>query len=214
MSFSTTEKKEALQWSQGSEKIRNIQSWNIPYRFDKVCLCFWNPSGDIESCQFLAVFTEQSSRFSKAACETNRQWGLRKTKSPTWNREALHSLKMFTAMIFGTFWSPKLEMVWNTYTCSFPDGAPLFASLAKWQLAPLPDPSRLLVARPRCVSTRSRQSEVFHGFCCEHRPKKWCLWSFVVPSGYFTQPWKPWPIEIDGLPTLKMVDLSMANCSS
>ena len=23
-------------------------------------------------------------------------------------------------------------------------------------------------------------------------------------------PWKPWPIEIDGLPNLKMVDLSMA----
>ena len=27
-----------------------------------------------------------------------------------------------------------------------------------------------------------------------------------------SSPWKPWPIEIDALPNLKMVDLSMANC--
>ena len=32
-----------------------------------------------------------------------------------------------------------------------------------------------------------------------------------LPSGYLTWPWKPWPIEIDGLPFLKMLDLSMAN---
>ena len=25
-------------------------------------------------------------------------------------------------------------------------------------------------------------------------------------------PWKPWPIEIDGLPINSMVNLSMANC--
>ena len=24
--------------------------------------------------------------------------------------------------------------------------------------------------------------------------------TIVIPSGYLTLPWKPWPIEIDGLP--------------
>ena len=32
-----------------------------------------------------------------------------------------------------------------------------------------------------------------------------------IPSGYLTYPWHRCPIEIDGLPNLKMVDLSMAN---
>ena len=31
----------------------------------------------------------------------------------------------------------------------------------------------------------------------------------ILPSGYLTWPWYRWPIEIDGLPNLKMVDLSM-----
>jgi len=35
---------------------------------------------------------------------------------------------------------------------------------------------------------------------------EYTLWLFV------TQPWYRWPIEIDGLPSYKMVDLSMAKC--
>ena len=36
----------------------------------------------------------------------------------------------------------------------------------------------------------------------------------LLPFGYdcYIAMVKPWPIEIDGLPFLKMVDLSMANC--
>ena len=36
----------------------------------------------------------------------------------------------------------------------------------------------------------------------------------LLPSGYdcYIAMVKPWPIEIDGLPFLKMVDLSMENC--
>jgi hypothetical protein len=30
-----------------------------------------------------------------------------------------------------------------------------------------------------------------------------------IPYGSLTQPWYRWPIEIDGLPFLKMVDLSI-----
>lgn len=171
-SFSTTVKKGSIAVV---PRIRKDQKHTIlKHSLHKVCLCFWNPSGDIESCQFLAVFTEQSSRFSKGTCETNR--------------EALHSLKMFKAMIFGTFWSPKFETLWNTETL-----VPFHIQRASVRI-----PCQMAVGTfarsvqtscrtsSVCLTTRSpeRSERVSRVLLWTPAKKMVSDWSFVVPSGY------------------------------
>ena len=52
------------------------------------------------------------------------------------------------------------------------------------------------------------------GICCDGGVLTWPELASFLPSGYdvYIAMVFRWPIEIDGLPNLKMVDLSIANC--
>ena len=53
---------------------------------------------------------------------------------------------------------------------------------------------------------------VYTGWWRNHPSEKYLYLYIYYPLVMTNMPWYRWPIEIDGLPFLKMVDLSMANC--